>query len=221
MMRKLCTGSTHLLWLGMGLLLCLPTYAATNATGATIKCWRTKHGLRECGNAVPPEYAQSRVEILNDQGMVTQVIEAAKTEAELARDSVEIERIKAEERAKAERRERDRVLLQSYTTERDLNIARDQQLDAIQAIVDLGIGKKNNLQADLDRITKRAGDLERSGKPVPETLLAEMKEIKQDIKDADAFIVEKQVEKKKMADRFVTDIARFRELKGITSSKKP
>ena len=34
-------------------LLALPPMA-----GAGIKCWTNNDGVRECGNAVPPEYAQ-------------------------------------------------------------------------------------------------------------------------------------------------------------------
>ena len=51
---------------------------------AAIKCWVNKDKVRECGQSVPPEYSQQRIEVINDKGIVIKVIERTKTPEELA-----------------------------------------------------------------------------------------------------------------------------------------
>jgi len=50
---------------------------ATHA--AYIKCWQNKQKIRECSETVPPEYAQQRIEVMNEQGIVIQIIQPRKT----------------------------------------------------------------------------------------------------------------------------------------------
>ena len=40
---------------------------------ATIKCWKNKDNVRECGQAVPQEYSQQRIEVINSKGIVIKV----------------------------------------------------------------------------------------------------------------------------------------------------
>ena len=51
---------------------------------ARLKCWTNSEGVRECGNAVPPEYAQQGHQELDKSGMVKKETERAKTDEELA-----------------------------------------------------------------------------------------------------------------------------------------
>ena len=60
--------------------------AATTVSAASIKCWTNEEGVRACGTVVPPEYAQQEHEEINKQGIVVNVQERAKTEAEIAED---------------------------------------------------------------------------------------------------------------------------------------
>ena len=46
---------------------------------ARIKCWTNKDGVRECGESVPPEYAQKSHQELSDQGTVIEEQARAKT----------------------------------------------------------------------------------------------------------------------------------------------
>ena len=55
-----------------------------NSAEAAIKCWTNKEGVRECGNAVPPEYAQQAHEEKSTSGMTIKRTERSKTPEELA-----------------------------------------------------------------------------------------------------------------------------------------
>ena len=60
-----------------------PGIAAAKNEGGKIKCWHNKDGVRECGNAVPPEYAQQQSEEKDKSGLTVKTQERAKTQEEL------------------------------------------------------------------------------------------------------------------------------------------
>lgn len=180
---------------------------------ADIKCWYNDQNIRECGALVPPEHAHKRIEILNENGMLIKVIEAAKTEKELA---AEREAKREQERLAAIAKEQarlDNILLSTYTTERDLLIARDNNLKAIDGIIDISRGNLRLLQDTLAHTRKRAADYERGGKQAPQKLIDEMQQLHEIIEEKKKYIEQKQKEKNKVAARFAKDIARFRKLK--------
>ena len=65
------------------------------------KCWTNNEGVRECGNVVPPEYAQQKTRTINERGITTEVKERAKTKEELAEmKRPEMPALSAQERGK-------------------------------------------------------------------------------------------------------------------------
>ncbi len=176
--------------------------------GARIKCWVNKEGVRECGQFVPPEYAQQRIEIVNERGIVVEVIEAAKTKEQLAKEA-------AERRRLAEQRRRDEILLNTFTTERDLELARKSRIQAIESIIAITNSNTRSLKAALTKVQKRAADFERAGEEPPKELFEEMESLRRQIKDNEEFVAKKQRDIIALEKRFDADLKRFRELKGI------
>jgi len=184
--------------------------------GAGIKCWTNDEGVRECGNAIPPEYVEKRSETLNERGMTVDVQERAKTEEELAAERRrEEEQARREAEAEAQRREqarRDRVLLATFTSVRDIRDSRDRKVSAIDATIELNKRSLENLREKLKKLEQRAAGLERKGKPVPEALQGDMARLRQQIADKEAFLENKRREKQALKDKYAADIRRFREL---------
>ena len=54
-------------------------------THARFKCWTNSDGVRECGENVPPEYAQQGHEEINKLGITVDKQERAMTEEENSR----------------------------------------------------------------------------------------------------------------------------------------
>ena len=121
------------------IVLCCLVGIPKSALANSIKCWVNKQNVRECGFQVPVEYVRQRIEILNSRGMVVKVIKAAKTKAQLKQDA----RLAAQKAQQERQAEKDRLLLKTYTTERDLIIARDYKITAIESLVQ--ITESNNL----------------------------------------------------------------------------
>ena len=195
----------------IGLLLVSPASMA-----GQIKCWVNKDGVRECGYTVPPEYSQQRIEIMNDRGIVVEVKEAAKTKEQLAEEARLTSLKKEELRRQEQARLRDRILLNTFTTERDLKISYDDKIAVIMGHIDITNTGSRSLNESLKDAQRKAANYERAGEKLPESLLEEMNGIKRQIKDNDTFIARKMQEIKALNSQYEADLKRFRELKGIT-----
>ena len=99
--------------------------------------WIDEDGQMHFGDKIPPKYLVKEHDVLNEQGVRVKHREAAKTAAEKAEEK----RLKKEQQKAAliarKKKQRDRVLLDTYTTERDLIVARDSRLDAVGSQIKL------------------------------------------------------------------------------------
>ena len=182
-------------------------------TEAAIKCWKNKEGVRECGNSVPPEYAQQGHETKDEHGLTVGKTERAKSIEEL-----EAERAVAKDKQmaaiEAKKRENlDRVLLDTFASEDDLVLTRDGQIAHLDSQIRLTSSHIEKLEKNLDQIMEQAADVERRGENPSEDLGAEITSVRTQITDNEAFIATKEQEQTEIRERFDTDIARFRELK--------
>lgn len=178
------------------------------------KCWTNKDGVKECGNAVPPEYSQQGHEEKRANGLTIKTEGQAKSADELA-----AERMAAHEKEIADDNARkqkasDRVLLDTFSSEDDMALARDGQIANIDSQIRLTQSHIDKLQKNLDKAIKDAADFERRGNPVPDHLTRNMDSLRQQITDNESFIATKHEEQEQLRTKFDADIKRFRELKG-------
>ncbi|MCP5151381.1 MAG: DUF4124 domain-containing protein [Ectothiorhodospiraceae bacterium] len=185
--------------------------------GAAIKCWTNKDGVRECGNAIPPEYAQQGHVEKSTRGLTVRETARAKTNEELSREREERER---EEREQAERdrlaqeqAQRDRVLLHTYTTEDDLVLARDGHLAALDSRMKHTRQVNLKLNESLDELRGEAAALERAGKPVPDKMRDDIANLRKQISANDDSLGLREQERTELITRFDRDLARYRELR--------
>ena len=197
----------------LGLLLGIATPAMANK----YKCWTNSDGIRECGHSVPPEYAQQRIEILNDKGIVIEVEEPAKTPQQLEEEARAAELREQQAQREAEKRLRDRVLLSTFTTERDLHLYYQDKTSSIRSQIDIARANNNSLQDELDDMQKSAANLERRGQTPSDELLEEMKETKRRIANNQTFIAGKEQEIEELNQQRDAELERFRVLKSASS----
>lgn len=191
---------------------------AAPVADAKIVCWKNKDGVRECGNAVPPEYAQQSVERKSSMGLTVEKTERAKTQEELARDRAEAERQRKEEeerqRVAAEQARKDQVLLQTFTTEEDLKLARDGKMAAIDSRINHSEQLVQHLEQSRTEMQGEAADLERGGKKVPDELRQKISDVQAQIDKTLLEIEQRKQERVQLQAQFESDLARYRELKG-------
>ncbi len=206
--------SRHAIGLAAALLLA----AIAPPAHAKIVCWKNKEGVRECGNAVPPEYAQQSVERKSGMGVTVEKTERALTAEELAREREERERRRAEEeerkRLAAEQARKDRVLLQTFSTEEDLMLTRDGKVAAIDSRIRHSEQLVVKFRENVEQMQGEAAALERSGKKVPPKLAQQIVDAQSQIDKTEQEIERRKHERVLLREQFEADLARFRELKG-------
>jgi len=198
-----------LLVLGACLLLA-PGYGAAG----TIKCWTGQGGIRECGSIVPPEYAQQRVELLNAQGRVIEVQEGALTPAERAAAAKRAEAEQAQARHREEQARLDRVLLDTFVSERDIERSRDDKLAAVEGGIKLTEGNLERQTRSREQLAQRAAQFEARSEPVPDGLSQDIQELDRQIDNNRRFIEAQRAEQARIRTQHQDYAVRFRELKG-------
>lgn len=191
--------------------------ALPHGAEAGIKCWTNGEGVRECGNAVPPEYAQTEHVEKSKSGVVVRKQERSKTAAEVAAER-ERKLIEAKDKAAAadvarKRAAADRVLLDTFSSEDDLVLARDGQLTNVEAQIKVTESHVKKLNKQLDQMIGQAADVEKRGRKVPESLTKNIESVRGQIEEQHVFIADKRKEQDAIRAKFDADINRFRELR--------
>ena len=91
-------------------------------------------------------------------------------------------------------------------------MARDSKVASVETLIQLTKSRLDSMQKRLNELTDEAAEFERSGKKLPEGLVNQMKNIKEQIENNDDFLKNKQTEKEQIASKFDEDIKRYREL---------
>jgi hypothetical protein len=182
---------------------------------ARIKCWTNNEGVKECGNKIPPEFAQKSHQELGKGGLVREETERAKNDEELAEEK-RLAKIEADEKAKEEEQKKlDKILLSTFSNVGDIERARDERVTALDATIKLTQTRSEKIQLDLDKRIQTAANAERSGKAPPEALLKDIESLKRQMKNNDTFIEGKRAAQEEIKKAHAIDIERFKKLKGM------
>ena len=181
---------------------------------ARIKCWENSDGVRECGEKVPPEYAQKSHKEISNQGITVGESARARTKEEIAEDE-RLAAIQAEEdRKQAEKDKLDKILLVTYSNTDDIQMTSDGKIAALESTIKLANKRNEKIQANLDKRTATAAAAELAGKQPPEDLLKDIQSLQRQIKNNDKFVVDKRLEQEAIKKEYADKIVRFKELTG-------
>lgn len=175
--------------------------------------WVDENGQIRYGDKIPAKYAKRRAETLNNQGVVVQVRTAQKTPKQLAEENRLAKIHDEEQRKREERAHKDRILLDTFTSENEMIVSRDGKIEAIEAVIRITKDRINKARARLLGQTRRAANMERSGRTVPEPLKQSIRETRIQISDNIEYIRNRNIDQQAIRDKFEIDIKRFRELK--------
>lgn len=189
--------------------------AVALSTQARIVCWTNKDGVKECGDRVPPEYAQKERQELNKQGLVIDETERAKTEEELEEAKHRAEMAAEQQRLAEEKAKHDKILLDTFSNVDDINMARDGKIAALETTISLTEKRNEKLQAELDKLVEQAATEERAGKSPSEDLVKDIEALRRQIKNNEDFIADKREEQIAVKEEYANSVARFKELKSL------
>lgn len=176
-------------------------------------------GVVTFGDQVPPEHARQDRELLNREGVRVGFEQGEITEEERAAQEREAAREAEAARQHSERVRRDRMLLETYLSVRDIENLRDRRLELLEAQVKVTQIYLTNLQKRLVDLERDAGrfrpysDAE-NAPPLPENLATDIERTKQSIRLYESQLSSTRQEQQSLRESFALDIERFRELRG-------
>ena len=197
------------------MLLCLP---ASQAGATALYKWVDEDGSVHYSSHLPPEQNKKGHQQLNSKGVVLSTKGPAKTDEELANDAKLAEEQREAERLKVIQDKKDRVLLLTFSSEEELELARDNRLEVIDSVIRLIQKNIETTQEKLDQLVKTADDNYVSkGKEVPGGLAQKIEHFDRKIVSRLAQLNSKTAEREKIRQIFDDDLQRFRLLKSASN----
>jgi len=182
--------------------------------------WVDEDGQIHFGDKIPTKYMLKEYDELNEHGVRTRHREAAKTpeqKAEERRLEREREKIALQEKKK---KQRDRVLLDTYTTERDLIVARDSRLDAVNSQIRLAETIISDSNKNIESMERQVTQIKASNREVPVDLYNRIDNEKEQVA-VQTGVMEKHKERSvKISEQFNGYIERFKVLKAEQKEKR-
>jgi hypothetical protein len=195
--------------------LALLAVATTTAAekGKKLYCWN-EHGHKVCGDALPPEAAESaRTEISEKSGRQTGQVARALTAEERAAAASASEQARIAADAQAARLRRDMAMVESYDSEADLRHAYGERISLIEASLKTSQLEEANLRHSLVSLLGQAGDLELSGKPVPPALVVNVQNQHAQLAQLLRITEQQRLDRRSLDGELNDAVARYRALK--------
>jgi hypothetical protein len=170
-----------------------------------------KDGKKYYGQSVPPQCLGQPVEILNAQGMVTTRIDAAASAAEREKKAAEEEDRKKREAITKEEGRRNRALLATYTSDKEIENARGRALAENQAAVKDVEGKIAALKKHQAELVKELDFYQGKNKP-PVRLDQDIKNTEIDLRAQEGLLTAKKKEVDVINAKYDDDKKRYLEL---------
>ncbi len=173
--------------------------------------WVDADGNVHYSNTVPPEHKDYARDRLNDQAIPVERTERALTAEEQAeRRRVEEEEARKRREAEAERQQI-RQLLLTYADESDITMLRDQRVEVIDRSAEAARAYINGRTRSLSNLMDRAAQLESRGHEVSPALRSSIDEIRRQINDQEAFIREREAERREIRAYYDEQLERYRD----------
>ena len=177
------------------------------------------------GNAVvayqvPPEHVAKGYEVLNEKGVIVDVIPRSLTEAERANMNTEERLARQAEEERKRLQEWDQSLLLRYSTVEDIEAARDRALRDLRIRVSILKGKQRSLRQQVENYQAQAADQERRGEPVNPAHLEAIEDLRREMAQAERAMVEREREISEVVASYERDIERFRTLLEVVELRK-
>jgi len=190
--------------------MCLLVLQIPSVYAGKTYCCTDERGHQVCGDSLPRECFGHAYRELSERGTLLRQVDAPLTPEQQAQREAAAANKKKEERAAMEERRKNQALINTYTSEKDVDIARDRTLADIenrakeaQAKYNEAVKRKQKLEAEMEFYKK---------KPVPTELKEQIKAAETEIKAQQTAVDAKKQEMDQVRNRFEEEKKRYREL---------
>jgi len=182
--------------------------------------YRDDNGVLVVDFHVPTQYVDNGYEVLNEAGVVIDVIPRALTADERA--DVSLKKRLAQEAANERIRlqQWDESLLLRYSSVADIESARDRSLRDLKIRVSILKSNRRSLRQKIENTQARVAEAERSGRSPSSKDLESINALKDEISFTDRQIAERQGQIDKVSEDYQRDIERFQQLEGLVELRQ-
>ena len=187
-------------------------FAVTSRAEAGLYKWTDERGKIHYSDKIPAEAVNGANLQLNRQGLTIRKTEQVKPSTQpVAKTESDEQRIRQAERDKLLAARRDRALVESYTNEKEIDLAKARAVATIDGQVQSAQGYIAQMQKRRDELEGKKGTY--APRPVPGALVFEVETIDAEIARQHEFIAAKKKESANVAARYDADKQRFHELR--------
>jgi PAS domain-containing protein len=200
------------MWLWPALLLGASLIALASNAHATLYKWTDERGIVHYSDQLPADAINRASFQLNRQGLTIKKTDQARPVVQrIPKTENDAQLLRQAERDRLLATRRDRALLESYTSENEIDLAKSRAVATID-------GQVQSAQAFIAQMQGRRDELESkkatySPRPVPGSIQREIETIDGEVARQNEFVAAKQKESASVAARYDADKQRFRELR--------
>lgn len=171
--------------------------------------WVDGAGRVHYGDTLPPSYQQSGAAELNKQGLVVK-----HTASESERRDAASKKTEADKRQRAvdEQARLDHALTATYTTEAEIDLARDRALEHHKLVIKGADIRAKVVDATLKDLYARADKITRAKRPLPSNLKQQLAQSEQESLELKQTVLKNQEALVSVRAKYDADKQRFKEL---------
>ena len=175
--------------------------------------WVDDNGTTHYGETIPPEYANKDRAELNKAGRVVDKKEVLTPEERRAKELEDIKK-REDEEAAVEQKRRDKALLNTYSSVKEIDLARTRNLQQVEARLN-SISSQLKMAGDnLTGLQKEADGYTSTSKKIPASLQEDLQESQARLTKLKQDMEKSKAEKATVEARYDAEKTRYKELTG-------
>lgn len=181
--------------------------AVSLSAEAKLYKWVDENGTTHYGETIPPKYANRDVKTFDNGRVKERESEGDKKDAKPRTKTLTPEQEQAERR--------DNALLNTYSSEKEIDLARDRNLQQVEARISSYTTLLKSATDNLIGLQQEQERIAKQNRKTPKSLEEDLDNAKQRIDQFQAELDTNKAELEAVKARYAADKARYRELKGL------
>ncbi|MBT9591166.1 MAG: DUF4124 domain-containing protein [Thiobacillus sp.] len=187
----------------------LAVLLSMGAAQAGMYRWVDGNGRVHYSDTLPSTYQKSGSAEMSKQGLV---IKRTQSEAERRAEAERLEEERLSEQARQQQAQLDRALTQTYTSEAEIDLARDRALEHHNLAIKGTKLRAKTVADNLAELKEQAARLIKSGRPLPPNLKEQLDQVSKESLELRRSVLNHEEALMKVRVKYDTDKLRFREL---------
>lgn len=171
--------------------------------------WVDGNGRVHYSDTLPSTYQKSGATEMSKQGLV---IKRTQSEAERRAEAERLEEERLSEQARQQQAQLDRALTQTYTSEAEIDLARDRALEHHNLAIKGTQLRAKTVADNLAELKEQAAGLIKAGRPLPPNLKEQLDQVSKESLELRRSVLNHEEARMKVRAKYDADKLRFREL---------